>query len=150
MGRYFPVSEVESTNGRKSRQKSAFEKAVVTFKQKEVESLNTAHQAIGDNRLSVHTPWLGATKWLERFVGANMNTLSKMARNAKRKRDYLSMVEKEITDLMEECHSGLQDLKSWEWDRILFWLKSTKETVIHSKPLSVYIQQTSVHTYSAY
>src|SRR5271154_2933913 len=110
-GRYFPVSEQDSTDGRKSRQESAFEKAIVTFKEKELESLNTAHQVVGDNRLSVRTPWLGATKWLERFAGANMNTLSEMAGNAKGKRDYLSMVEKEITDLMEECHAGLRDLK---------------------------------------
>jgi hypothetical protein len=51
---------------------------------------------------------------------------------------------------MNECHAGLRDLKSREWDRILFWLRSTKETVIHSKPLSVYIQQKTVETYSAY
>jgi hypothetical protein len=149
-GRYFPVSEEESTDRRKSRQESAFEKAVVTFKQKEAESFNTVHQSIGDNKLSVRTPWLGATKWLERFVGANMNTLSELAGNAKGKRDYLSVVEKEIGDLMNECHAGLRDLKSREWDRILFWLTSTKETVIHSKPLSVYIQQKTVETYSAY
>jgi hypothetical protein len=147
---YFPVMEQDSTDGHNSRQESAFEKAVVTFKHKETESLNTAHQEVGDNRLSVRTPWLGATKWLERFAGANMNTLSELAGNAKGKRDYLSMVEKEIGDLMEECHSGLRDLKSREWDRILFWLKSTKKTVIHSKPLSVYIQQKTVQTYSAY
>jgi hypothetical protein len=149
-GRYFPVSDEASTDGRKSRQESAFEKAVVTFKQKEMESLNTAHRAIGDNKLSVRTPWLGATKWLERFAGANMNTLSEMAANAKGKGDYLSMVEKEMGDLMNECHAGLRDLKSREWDRILFWLKSTKEAVIHSKPLNVYIQQKTVQTYSAY
>jgi hypothetical protein len=148
--RYFPVTEQESTVGRKSRQESAFEKAVVTFKQKEMESLNTAHRAIGDNKLSVRTPWLGATKWLERFAVANMNTLSEMAANAEGKGDYLSMVEKEMGDLMNECHAGLRDLKSREWDRILFWLKSTKEAVIHSKPLSVYIQQKTVQTYSAY
>jgi hypothetical protein len=70
-----------------------------------------------------------------------MNTLSELAGNAKGKRDYLSVVEKEIGELMNECHAGLRDLKSREWDRILFWLRSTKETVIHSKPLSVYIQQ---------
>jgi hypothetical protein len=73
-----------------------------------------------------------------------------MAANAKGKGDYLSMVEKELGDLMNECHAGLRDLKSREWDRILFWLKSTKEAVIHSKPLSVYIQQKTVQTYSAY
>jgi hypothetical protein len=149
-GRYFPVLEEESTDRRKSRQESAFEKAVVTFKQKEAESFNTVHQSIGDNKLSVRTPWLGATKWLERFVGANMTTLSELAGNAKGKRDYLSVVEKEIGDLMNECHAGLRDLKSREWDRILFWLRSTNETVIHSKPLSVYIQQKTVQTYSAY
>jgi hypothetical protein len=55
-GRYFPVLEEESTDRRKSRQESAFEKAVVTFKQKEAESFNTAHQSIGDNKLSVRTP----------------------------------------------------------------------------------------------
>jgi hypothetical protein len=111
-GRYFPVSEEESTEVRKSRQESAYEKAIVTFKKKEVLSLDTTRQSIGDNKLSVRTPWLGATKWLERFAGANMNTLSEMAGNAKGKGDYLSMVEKEMGDLMNECHAGLRDLKS--------------------------------------
>jgi hypothetical protein len=148
--RYFPVSEEESTESRELQQESAFKKAVVTFKQKEAELLNTVYQSIGDNKLSVRTPWLGATKWLERFAGANMNTLLELAENAKGKRDHLFMVEKEIGKLMEECHAGLWDLKSREWDRILFWLKSTKETVIHSKPLRVYIQQKTVQTYSTY
>jgi hypothetical protein len=51
ISRYFPVLEEQSTNGRKSRWESVFEKAVVMFKQKEAETLNTAHQSIGDNKL---------------------------------------------------------------------------------------------------
>jgi predicted thioredoxin/glutaredoxin len=76
-----------------------------------------------------------------------MSALSELVGNTKRKRDYLSVVEKEIGDLMNECYTGLRDLKSRDWDRILFWLKSTKETGIHTKPISVCIQQKTVQTY---
>jgi hypothetical protein len=148
--RYFPVDEQLSTITRQSRQDDAFIKAIHAAKADEAESLNTVHQSIGDNKLSVRTPWLGATKWMERFAGANMDTLSELTEMAKNRNDYLTVVCTDMGNLMEECHSGLRDLKAREWDRILFWLKSSKETIIHSKPLSIYLQRKTVETYAGY
>jgi hypothetical protein len=148
--RYFLVDEQLSTTTRQSCQAQAYEKAILAAKMEEAESLKMVHQPIGDNKLSVRTPWLGATKWLERFAGTNMDNLSELTELAKNKNDSLTVVCGEVRSLMEECHSGLRDLKEREWDRILFWLKSSKETVIHTKPLSVYLQQKTVDTYIAY
>jgi hypothetical protein len=107
--RYFPVTEEESTSTRVSHQVEAFDKAILVFKHKEQESPNSTHAGIGDDKLSVRTPWLGATKWLERFVGANMNMLAELADRTKKRGDYLTMVEKEVGDLMEDSREFSMD-----------------------------------------
>jgi hypothetical protein len=111
--RYFPVTEDESISTTcSSHQQSAFNKVVLAFKRKEQQSLDFIHKAIGDNKLSVQTPWLAATKWLERFAEANMNMLAELAERTKKRADCLEMVEKEIRDLIEEGQAGLWDVRT--------------------------------------
>jgi hypothetical protein len=66
------------------------------------------------------------------------------------RQQVLTSVWNETGELFGECQLGLLDLRAREWDRILFWLKSTKRDVIDSKPVNVYLKRETVQTYSAY
>ena len=135
---------------KQQRQRVGLNKLIRMTKAKELWSRSSEHTAIGDNKLSVRTPWLNATKWMDRFVGINMEKLMELTEKPQSKDQFLSRVWKEMGDNFIVCHAGLNDIRIREWDRILHWLRSTNHTVIHSKPMMVYLQQKTVQTYAGY
>jgi Orsellinic acid/F9775 biosynthesis cluster protein D len=148
--RYFIVENVESSAITQQRQRVGLDKVIRMTKAKELASRSSEHTAIDDNKLSIRTPWLNATKWMDRFAGINMEKLMELTEKPPSKDQFLSSVWKEMGDIFTVCHTGLKDIRRREWDRILHWLRSTNRTVIHSKPMTVYLQQKTVQTYAAY
>jgi hypothetical protein len=150
MIRYFVVEQPESSALTQIHTTAGIDRLIKITKAKELDSRMSEHQAVGDNKLVVRTPWLGATKWLERFAGANMTKLAEFTNKPLPRQHILTSVWNETGELFRECQAGLLDLRAREWDHILFWLKSTKQDIIDSKPMNVYLKKETVQTYSAY
>ena len=128
----------------------SIKRLIRTAKLIEVEFKTSIHAAIGDNKLSVWTPWLAATQGMERFAGQNMTELAELTDKPKPIDVVLSCVWKETGDLLSECHLGLKDIRERDWDRILFWLRSSNIALINSQPMNTYIKQQTVLTYTTY
>jgi hypothetical protein len=150
MNRYFIIEKEESSAMTQHRQRAGLDKVIQMTKAKELASHSSDHTAVSDNKLIVRTPWLCATKWMDRFAGNNMEQLAELTEKPLSKDKFLSQVWKEMGEIFTVCHTGLNDIRLREWDRILHWLRSTNRTVIHSKPMTTYLQQKTVQTYATY
>jgi hypothetical protein len=79
-----------------------------------------------------------------------MTKLAELTEKLVPRQQLLTRVWNETSKLFGECQLGLLDVKARKWDRILFWMKSTKRDVIDSKPVNVYLKKETVLTYSGY
>jgi hypothetical protein len=113
-------------------------------------SRTSNHQSIGDNLLSVRTPWLMYTKWLERFAGQNIEWLMEFTEKPKSGDHFMMAVWKDARNIFTDCHRGLKDICTREWDRILFWLKSSRRDAVARGLMNVHIKEKMVGEYSSY
>jgi hypothetical protein len=144
------VDQEESSSARKGRVSGGLDRLIEITKVREHSSLTSNHQPISDNLLPVRTPWLAYTKWLERFAGQNMNQLTELTEKPKPGDNFLTVVWKDTGNMFTDCHVGLKDIFIREWDRILFWLKSSRRDAIASGPMNVYIKRKTVEEYASY
>jgi len=63
---------------------------------------------------------------------------------------FLTVVWKDIGSMFKDCHVGLKDISAREWDRILFWLKSSQRGAIARKPMNIHIKEKTVKEYASY
>ena len=119
-------------------------------KAKEAESLKSNHKGINDNKLPVQTPWLAATKWLERFDGEDMEKLMDLTEKPKSNDMFLTAVWKEVGEMFKEYHDGLKDMRERDWDRFLCWLNSATRASVSSSPMNIYLKRKTVERYAAY
>lgn len=111
------VEEGESSKARKECVCAGLHRVIQISKMKEKDSRTSDHHEVDDNKLLVRTPWLVATKWLERFSGQNMDNLIALAEKPKPMDMVLTMVWNEVLSMFKECHIGLKDMRKQRWPR---------------------------------
>jgi hypothetical protein len=144
------VDKGESSSARNGRVAGGLDQLIEITKAQEHASRASDHQPIGDSLLAVRTPWLAYTKWLERFVGQNMGRLTELTEKPKAGDNFLAVVWKDAGSMFTDCHLGLKDICVREWDRILFWLKSSRRDSVARGPMNVHIKEKTVTEYASY
>jgi hypothetical protein len=144
------VEQGESSTARTGHVTGGLDRLIEITKLQEHASRTSDHQPIGDNLLPVRTPWLAYTKWLERFAGQNMERLTELTEKPKSGDHFLMAVWKDAGNMFKDCHRGLKDICTREWDRILFWLKSSRRDAVARGPMNVHIKEKTVGEYSSY
>jgi hypothetical protein len=144
------VDQGESSSAQKGHIAGGLDRLIEITKLQEWASRTSNHQPIGDNLLSVRTPWLAYTKWLERFAGQNMDQLTELTEKPKPGDHFLTAIWKDAGNMFTDCHWGLKDICVREWDRILFWLKSSRRDVVARGPMNVHVKEKTVSEYASY
>jgi hypothetical protein len=79
-----------------------------------------------------------------------LEQLTNFTEKAKSSDYFLTAVWKDAGKMFKDCHMGLRDIRAREWDRILFWLKSSRWGTVAKGPMNIYLKEKMVEEYGSY